>query len=314
MMEYAGDLLDPAEMKASIYYLINGQRGDGCIPDRVNKEGIPVYSPGPPKKPMADHALDNGPFMAMLVCSYVNQTGEGALFKELEPKLRKGLDHITRTKTGLVYNDPEDPQCVYGFTDIVQKTGKLLFSSLLYFKACTEMENLCKKYKCGDPETYRKRANLIQENIDVLWETDSGMFLAADVDCKQIDLWGSAYAVEVGIASKDQADRITAYFVHHKDKIMQRGQISHLAVGDTAWKKLFKPCKKGTYQNGAYWSTPLAWIVPVYARHSKELARSILSEVLEDFKTYGINECVNGDYLKVPNYVVSATNVYSLTR
>ena len=36
MTAYAGDLLDPDEIKASIYYLLNGQREDGCIPDRVN--------------------------------------------------------------------------------------------------------------------------------------------------------------------------------------------------------------------------------------------------------------------------------------
>jgi len=67
MVEYAGDLMDPNEIKASIYYLLNGQREDGCVPDRVNVAGQPVYSPGTPGKTMADNALDNGPFMAMLV-------------------------------------------------------------------------------------------------------------------------------------------------------------------------------------------------------------------------------------------------------
>ena len=60
MVEYAGDLMDPNEIKASIYYLLNGQREDGCIPDRVNAAGQPIYSPGPPGKPMADNALENG--------------------------------------------------------------------------------------------------------------------------------------------------------------------------------------------------------------------------------------------------------------
>jgi hypothetical protein len=36
--------------------------------------------------------------------------------------------------------------------------------------------------------------------------------------------------------------------------------------------------------------------------------------VIHDFQENGINECVNGDYLKVPNFVVSAASVYSLTR
>ena len=118
MVEYAGDLMNPADIKASIYYLINGQREDGCIPDRVNAAGVPVYSPGPPGKPMADHAVDNGPFMAMMVCSYVNQFNDEALFKELEQRLLRGLEHISVKENGLIYNNPENPECVYGFTDI----------------------------------------------------------------------------------------------------------------------------------------------------------------------------------------------------
>jgi glycogen debranching enzyme len=113
MVEYAGDLLDPEEIKASINYLINRQREDGCIPDRVNIAGKAIYSPGGPNKPMADHAVDNAPFMAMLVCSYVNQFNDEELFKELEPKLLKGLEHIYVKENGLVYNNPKKPECVY---------------------------------------------------------------------------------------------------------------------------------------------------------------------------------------------------------
>jgi hypothetical protein len=263
---------------------------------------------------MADHALDNGPFMAMIVCSYVNQFHDNKLFVELEPKLRSGLDHVFRSESGLVYNNPNTPQCVYGFTDIVKKTGNLLFSSLLYYKACFEMEKLCIENQCGDPKEYRKRLEYIRQNINKLWDESSGMFLAADNDCKQIDIWGNAYAIDVGITSQEQNDRITDYFVSHQNEIMQRGQVRHLAGSDSHWEKLFKPCNEGTYQNGAYWATPLAWIVPVYAKRDPKLAQEILKTVIEDFQNKGINECINGEYVKVPNFVVSATNVYSLTK
>ena len=114
MVEYAGDLMDPGEIEASILYLLNGQRQDGCIPDRVNVAGEPVYSPGPPGKPMADHALDNGSFMAMLVCTYVHQYQNGDLFKEVEPQLGKALDFTTTGEGGLVYNPPRKPSmCVW---------------------------------------------------------------------------------------------------------------------------------------------------------------------------------------------------------
>lgn len=314
MVEYAGDLMDPEEIQASIYYLLGGQREDGCFPDRVNISGKAVYSPGPDHAPMADHALDNGPFMALLVCSYLNQHEDTALFRKVEDKLLLGLDFIKRNESGLVYNDPENPQCVYGFTDIVKKTGNLLFSSLLYFKACREMEALCRKYHVGNPDIYKTRADRIQHNIHILFDQKSGMFRAADRDCRQIDIWGSAYAVSVGICSAEQSKRISAYLSRNADDIILRGQIRHLPGSDAGWNNLFIPCAEGTYQNGAFWATPLAWIVPVIAQEDLPLAKQIVQDAIDDFQENGINECINIDYINIPNYVASASNVYCLTR
>jgi hypothetical protein len=314
MVEYAGDLLDPVEIKASIHYLLNGQREDGCIPDRVNLAGQAVYSPGPPGKPMSDNALDNGPFMCMLVCSYVQQYHDEALFKKVEPLLSKALDFVSIGENGLVYNYPENPQCVYGFTDIVLKTGNLLFSSLLYYKSNLEMYQLCKKYECGEANVYKERFEKVKRNINTLWNDDQGMFWAADIDCKQLDVWGSAYAVEIGITSKQQSGRISEYLVKHLDEIALKGQIRHLPLSEGPWDKLFKPCEEGTYQNGAFWATPLAWVIPTLAISSPDVASIVLKTVIQDFQENGINECINEGYVKVPNFVVSACNVYGLTR
>ncbi len=313
MVEYAGDLMNQNEIKASIHYLINGQREDGCIPDRVNIQGNPVYSPGPEQKPLADHALDNGPFMALLVCSYVNQFGDEALFREVEEKLKKGLDFINRDNTGLVFNDPENPQCPYGFTDTVLKTGHLLFSSILYYHACIQMQKLCEKFNIGDPSIYLKRAELIKKNIKTLKDKSSGMYLAADINCRQIDIWGSAYAVYVGLTSNAESKIISTYLINNKGQIFMRGQIRHLPGSDTGWEKLFVNIPEGKYQNGAYWATPLAWVVPVIAQQDHKLASQILRDVIKDFQENGINECINTGYVNIPNYVASATNVYSFT-
>jgi hypothetical protein len=315
MIEYAGDLMDPEEIKASIYYLINGQREDGCIPDRVNAAGKAIYSPGGPGKPMADHAVDNGPFMAMMVCSYVNQYNDKELFLELEEKLLRGLDQIRVKENGLVYNDPKNPECTYGFTDIVKKTGHLLFSSLLYFKANLEMYELCKKYEVGNANKYRRRYEYVRQSIFKLWDEENGMFWAADKNCKQIDIWGSAYAVDVGITTEEQTQRIATYLVEHYDETVMKGQIRHLTKSEGVWEQLFHDCKPGTYQNGAYWATPLAWLLPIYDLKKPGLSKKTLEDVIEDFQENGINECINdGGYVKVPNFVVSATNVYTLIK
>ena len=140
------------------------------------------------------------------------------------------------------------------------------------------------------------------------------MFWAADIDCKQIDIWGSAYAVEVGICSEEQTEKVTDYFCNNYDQIVMDGQIRHLPGNDSHWQNLFHPCEEGTYQNGAFWATPLAWIVPLYAKRDSKFATEMLQTVINDFKKNGINEWINDGYVKVPKFVVSATNVYSLTR
>jgi hypothetical protein len=72
------------------------------------------------------------------------------------------------------------------------------------------------------------------------------------------------------------------------------------------------PIKPGEYQNGAYWAVPHAWLLPFLAQHQPELAIRLAKETLRDFRTHGVNECVNDDYVKVPAYVTSATSLYAV--
>lgn len=304
----AGALLDPDEIRAGIEYLLRGQRADGCMPDRVTAAGKPIYAPGAESNPLADHALDNGPFMASLVADYYRLSRDDTFFRRHEPALRRGLDFVRRADNGLVYNDPKEPQCPYGFTDCVAKTGHLLFVSLLYYDACLQTATACREAHCGEPAVYERRAALIRDNLRLLWDEPSGMFLAADRDCRQIDIWGSALALYLGIASSEQADRICNYLDRHADEVFQRGQVRHLPGRET-WSRLLTPIPAQRYQNGAFWATPHAWLLPALATRKPTLAARLLNETIRDFRENGVNECVNGDYKGVPKYVVSATNV-----
>ena len=314
MVEYAGDLLDPKEIKLSIEYLINGQRNDGCMPDRVNFDGKAIYSPGGDSSPLADHALDNGPFMALLLCSYANQFEDSEFFLQMKATVKKGLEFVSRDESGLVFNNLINPQCVYGFTDIVKKTGNLLFSSLLFYQSSLEMEKLCRKYSLKSEKCYKVWRQKIEKNINKLYDQESGMFWAANVDCKQIDIWGSAFAVATGITNSEQTNKISKYLIENKDQLFFKGQLRHLSPNDEGWSKTFISCDTGTYQNGAFWATPLAWVIPVIAQKSLTTAKKLLNEIINDFRENGINECINMNYCKVPNYVVSATNVYTIVK
>ena len=121
-------------------------------------------SPGPmlphnAQNPDHDHAWDNGPFAVLLLAAAANAWPENeaqapsssllSFFCELEPMARRALNFVNRTDTDtggatpyLVYNNPHSPNCTYGFTDTVAKTGSLLFTSLLYIDASRQMAAL----------------------------------------------------------------------------------------------------------------------------------------------------------------------------
>jgi len=313
---YAGEFVSDANMKATIPYILDRQREDGCIPNKVQFDGKPVYKVG--GQAYASHAVDNGSFMALAICEYVRRTGDYDFFRRVEPKMRRGLDQIERADNGLVYVPPSEPIVGLGWTDIVRKTGHLLFTSLLYYQACVELDEL-QAGMGGDPLfDYRARADLIRKHISLLWDERSGMFFAADKDCRQIDIWGSAYAAEIGLATDAQKERIVGYFITHWDGIIRDGLVRHLPEGEK-WESLFsgKPQNRtlGVYMNGAYWSLPLPWVVPLVWGREPQRARQMVDDAIADFRVNGVAECVNEDYSrKVPHYVTSATNLYAASR
>jgi len=310
--EFTGNLIKNEDAKAFIEYQLAGQREDGCMPDRVDSDGLAIYSPGSKNNPLADHAMDNGAFIVNSVYNYVNISGDLEFFKKHEPALRRGLDFINRASNGLVYNKPEDPQCVYGFTDIVKKTGYLLFTSVLYYDACLQLEELSRKTGVGDAEEYAKRANLIKQNIGVLWDRHSGAFYAASGLCKQYDVWGTAFVLNhPGLATPEQEERALDFLEDNYSRYTEKGQIRHVLTPEI-WEATFEYRPSGVYQNGAYWATPLAWYIPALAKRNPKLASQTLQDCLEDFRNRGVFEWVNGGVKVLPDYFVSAASVYSL--
>lgn len=310
-VEFAGNLMSPQETSGYLEFLLAGQRADGCIPDRVTVAGEPIYSPGPLKKPMADHALENASFLVSAVCRYVERTGDLDFLRRHESALRRGLDHINRADNGLVYNRPDNPQCVYGYTDTVRKTGHLLIESALYFEACSQMALLCRQAGVGEPDEYLRRAELIKKNIGRLWDRDSGAFYAADGLCRQYDVWGTAFVIDRNLATKEQEQKALSFLVNNYDRYVQKGQIRHL-LAYSSWQSTFNFRDEGVYQNGGYWATPLAWLVPVLARRDPALAQRTLRECLADFRQRGIHEWINGGVAVLPDFFNSAISVYSL--
>lgn len=312
MAEYAPQFIPDGDLRRAIDYLLAGQRGDGWIPDRVYADGKIEYAAGgfPTYAGLAN--LDNGAFLAILAGLYCDRLPEAegrAAFAAWEAALDRGLAVLPRAQDGLIYNDPVEIHSPYGFTDIVGKSGELFMESLLYWRGCRVLAT----HSNSDTRArhYARRAQAVEAGLDKLWSEEQGGFLAATGDCRQLDVWGNAYAIYIDFPLGEKRERILEMLMNNADRYLYRGQVRHLFRGEY-WQRLLLP-EAGPaeqYQNGAYWATATGWVMWAIAQRNRPLAERIAAEVLADFQAHGAYECINEGYAKLDTYVVSATNVY----
>ena len=316
MVQYAGDLMDGEDVHRAIEFLIAGQSDEGVVPDRVAPDGHPIYVAGPESGPIGQFNLDNAQFLVIAAHAYLTTHAEDPqpVFSMWSEALERGMASIPRTARGLVGNNPLKPHSPYGFTDTIGKTGELLKESLLFREASLRLAEMHDAW--GDPtaaERHRTEAEHIEQNLDVLWDEETGMFLAATADCRQIDIWGSSYALYTGVPLGRQADRILDFLAGRYDDCVYKGQIRHIPRGEH-WQRLLCDVQPERYQNGAYWATASGWVLWSLVRKDAELAERLLIDLLDDFRRDGICECINTDYRQLSEYVVSATNVYGAAK
>jgi hypothetical protein len=311
MVENAGDLIPLEHIESGIRYLMRGIRADGAAPDRVRPDGVAIYTAGPDTAPIGRPNIDNAQFLAILTDECLRRVPPAraeSLFQEWSGPLDRALDYIPRSAAGLVYNDPADPHSPYGFTDTVGKTGELFFESLLDWTASHRMAAWHRRH--GIPnraEDYARRTDQIVAALGRLWDDKQGVFLAATTDCRQIDIWGNACALYLNLPLGAKRKSILDFLSSRADRFVWRGQVRHLPA-DEHWERLLIPIEPGRYQNGAYWATASGWMMFALAQQDPEFGRRMWRELLADFQTQGVCECINRDYRQLPSYVVSATN------
>jgi len=317
MVENAGDLLPASDIKGCIDYLIKGIRSDGAVPDRVRPDGIPVYAAGAEDHPLAGPNIDNAQFLVIAVDEYLKKLRREEawpIFVRWSPALDKAMDWIPRAPSGLVWNDPAQPHSPYGFTDTVGKTGELLFESLLYWTACRRLAGLHEIFdKPALAQEYRRRTNAIEKHLNALWDQKYGAFLAATQDCRQLDIWGNAYAIWLDFPLGHRRKHVLKFLHNNYQDFIWHGQVRHLRKNQH-WQRLLTPVAPDRYQNGAYWATASGWMIFALAQTDRELAQNVWNDLIADFRAGGICECINEGYRQLPSYVVSAANPLAANR
>lgn len=315
MVEDAGELLEMEDVRLGIEYLMKGMREDGWVPDRVYKDGVAFYTAGPGNFPASPN-LDNGCFLCLLADAYLTRLAPQAAmvqFLSWKDALCRAIDCLPTAQNGLILNHAEPPHSPYGFTDTVCKTGLLCMETLLLWNAKRKLIAWLQTCDCPTDKYERDLAAMEQSFIDAFLQCD-GTLRAATECCAQTDLWAMCYAVSIGFPLPESVRLGMAdWLIAHYDGIVQAGQLRHLPAGEY-WEKTFNGVPHGSYQNGAFWATPIKWLCDVLRLRDAALATQTLKDALDYVETYGCYECVNGEDRRLDTYVASATALYGAAK
>jgi hypothetical protein len=286
---------------------ISSMRADGAGVDCVRFDGHPIYKPGFGTLG-ANPVADGSQFTVAAIWHIYHKTGDLRFLKENIDALIRTMRSVPRNpKTKLVHIKDDDwDRCPYGFTDTVRMQGDVLFCSLLYVEAGRRLSELLDVVGRKDEAAgWKSEAEAVAGNIrEVFWDERVGLFRAATIRCKEHHIWGSAFAVYLGVADKGQSLAIARYFKDKYSQIVQNGQIRHLP-GGLYWEL----CVTGrdTYQNGAYWATPTGWFVYTLDLVDPGLADRTVIDMVSDFKKGGVCEWILEEARRLPNYLASGS-------
>ncbi|MEN6576979.1 MAG: hypothetical protein ABFD90_11605 [Phycisphaerales bacterium] len=305
-LEGAADAYSDRELTDACRLFIRSLRADGAGVDCVKFDGTPIYMPGFGSMGV-NPVADGSQFTVAVAWHTYHKTKDACLLQECIEPLIKTMNAVPRNPdTHLVHIKPGAPQdrCPYGFTDTVRKEGDELFCSLLYVQAGRQLSDLLNAAgRATEGAEWKKEAERIAESVrKVFWDPQVGLFRAATVTCREHDIWGSAFAVYLGVAEAEQAKAIATYFQKNYSGIVQNGQIRHLPAG-TYWEKAGP---RDTYQNGAFWATPTGWFVYTLDPVNPSLADQTVIDLVKDFQSGGACEWIFREKRQLPNYLASA--------
>lgn len=282
-----------------------------AIPNHILLTGEPVYFPGTCSpgsdqggEPYGSVSNCDDNFHAIEMCHwYVQQTNDTDFLKS-EIKGIPVIERLSRAfevppceaSTGIISVTKQRRATNWGFVDTIMMTGRLLFCSLLKLRACRRMASLCELIgKTQEGELYRQIADTLLKSIPATFATESGWLLAATGQCRQHDVWGTAFAIyENALTGDIKQDALKAILKSYRDGTATcRGNVRHILTTEdwnqnTAWESTYTP--HNTYQNGAYWGTPVGWFLYALAQIDPQACTQFVAEY--------VDELIEGDYRK----------------
>ena len=307
----------------------------GSIADHIRiDDGKPIYFPGTysfenqgeKKWGMQPPFCDQFFFIQMAYFYVKSFSKTPTLSKEINGvKLINRLEQAyqmppSHPRSHLVQVDETNRGVDFGFRDAIYITGKLCYASLLKYQAAKQMAYLYGKMRNKSMSLrYQQEANLLKLSIIRTFIDTRGMLRASTGISAQADVWATSLAINLGVLTGKSRLKAAQYLrdAYLRGELSQKGNIRHVIKSDdfsatSAWEKSVVPIN--TYQNGAYWGTPVAWVCQAIAfvdlPSAQKLAKEFIQELREgDFRkgdTFGSPwECFNDKLTQNPVYLTS---------
>jgi hypothetical protein len=294
------------ELLLAAKVFLKAQRADGACVDCVKFDGTAIYTPG--YGTMGENPVaDGSQFTVAVVYLTWKQTGDTSLLSAtVLDALVRAMQAVPRNpETGLVFINPtmKWDRCPYGFTDTVRKTGDCLFESLLDVEASRRMADLLMAAgRTQDAQTFASRAKAIAVRLNVVfWDENAQLYWSTTKGCRMPDVWGSAFAVWLGVASDERAKAIASYFKANHAGLTQKGQVRQTPP-DMYWQK----DGRDAYQNGGFWGTATGWYAYTLNKIDPAMADAVLVDLVNDYATRGVGEWVFNNHISLPQGYMSS--------
>ncbi len=296
------------ELTDACRLFVRAMSQEGAGVDCVRFDGMPIYKPGFGSLGH-EPVLDGPPFTVGVAWHTWQRCQDRELLKEIVDSLVKTMRYMPRDpNNGLAQIKFPGERCPYGFTDTIPKSGGELFCSLLFVQASRQLADLLDAAsRRGEAEQWRAEATRVTQSVRaVFWDDAVGLFRATTGDCNVPDIWGSAFAVRLDVATQNQAHKTAKYFKDHYDELTLHGQVRH-TPGFMDWNGTKTPTNSGKYQSGGFWATPVGWFVDTLDLEDPALADRTVIELVRHFQEHGACEWINREGVcQLPGYTASA--------
>ena len=274
-----------------------------AIPDHINYDGGPVYYPGTYASGEDQGAgacgrvppIDDHYEFVHIAYAYWKATRDVETLKSevngvavFDRLARAFASPTTDPATGLAQTTEADRAVGFGFCDGETHTGKLLFASLLRYRAAGELEELARAV--GRRElvaAYREAQRVIRANLVPTFadpKAVGGWLRASTGLSRQPDVWGTLFALHLGVLGRSEASaaRKTVADAVRRGTIVLEGGVRQVPTDmdfsrTTAWERSM--CALNTYQNGGYWHTASGWLIEALWAEERELALKVFGEM-----------------------------------